>query len=304
MNWSRREFLVAGGMAAAGLALSTQPVPAASGTKAQIVVFSKIFQSLNLDYSQAAELTAEAGLNGVDCPLRPKGEIEPEKVNEDLPRYLEALKTRKLTMPMIASGITGPDSPHAEQVLRALSAHHITWYRLAPIRPDKDPEQRKKQVAETRARLKDLAAMNRQLGLTAIFQNHSPGSGYLGGDVNELADLLEGFVPEDVGAALDLGHGIVVHKKDWRPVFNRVQPHLQIAYVKDVTLDGKWVPFGEGEFTRSGWFAWLKRAGYRNPFSLHIEFDWDNGGKDRSRAALLKALQHSNRKLREWIDQA
>jgi sugar phosphate isomerase/epimerase len=304
MNWNRREFLIAGGMAAAGVALAPGLAGAAEAAKPRIVVFSKIFQSLNLNFEQAAELTAEAGLDGIDCPLRPKGEIEPEKVDQDLPKYLAALKSRGLVMPMIASGITGPDSPYTERTLRALAAHGVKWYRLAPVRPDKDPERRRQQVADLRARIKDLAAMSRQLGVTGLVQNHSPREGYLAGDVGELCDLLQGVDPREMGAALDLGHGIVVHHEGWKPLFERARPHLQIAYVKDVTSDGKWIPFGEGEFSKSGYFTWLKKIGYQAPYSLHIEFDWDQGGKERNRATLLKALRHSTVKLREWIAQA
>jgi hypothetical protein len=34
---------------------------------------------------------------------------------------------------------------------------------------------------------------------------------------------------------------------------------------------------------------------------MHIEFDWADGGKSKTRAALLKALQESARVLRSWL---
>ena len=44
-----------------------------------IAVFSKVYQELKLDFKAAADLTAEAGLDGIDCPVRSGGEIEPEQ---------------------------------------------------------------------------------------------------------------------------------------------------------------------------------------------------------------------------------
>ena len=54
---------------------------------------------LNLDFEQSAAITAEAGLNGVDVPVRPKGEVEPEKVLDELPRYAEELRRRNSQCP-------------------------------------------------------------------------------------------------------------------------------------------------------------------------------------------------------------
>lgn len=297
---SRREFLWRAGIVSTALACPLPSFTAASTTN-KIVVFSKIYQELKLSYEESAELTAQAGLHGVDCALRPGGEILPERVDEDLPRYLAALKKHGLSMPMIASGITGPDTPHTERVLNALSKAGIRYYRLAPIRPDKNPEKRSQQVTELRSRLKDLAAINKQLGVTAMAQNHSPASGYIGGDVAELGRILEGFVPAEIGAAFDLGHAIVVHGKEWPNFWQKIKSHLAVAYVKDVNSADHWVPFGQGEFASSDYFSRLKALNYTTPYSIHIEFDWHEGGKSRNRETLLKSLKHSRETLQAWL---
>jgi sugar phosphate isomerase/epimerase len=71
--------------------------------------------------------------------------------------------------------------------------------------------------------------------------------------------------------------------------------------VKDVKRGGRWVPFGTGDIGSTGYFKLLKQMGYRTPISLHIEFDWADGGKSKTRTALLTALRESAQVLRRWL---
>src|SRR5882672_12072472 len=86
----RREFVAKSIMATSGAAIApgvSFRASAAEKTSIPIVVFSKVYQTLKLTYEEAAALTTEAGLDGVDCPVRPAGEVLPERATEDLPRY-------------------------------------------------------------------------------------------------------------------------------------------------------------------------------------------------------------------------
>src|ERR1051326_1655291 len=124
-HFSRRDFLasttVAVASAVAHGAVSTSSRAAEIVRKPSplpIVIFSKVYQELNLNFEDAAALTSEAGLNGVDSPVRPRGEILPERVADDLPRYAAILKKRGLTLPLLTTAILSPASPHAEEILR------------------------------------------------------------------------------------------------------------------------------------------------------------------------------------------
>ena len=137
-NWdsgavSRREFIgsavvgatgavVLGGSGVRALAEGAFPPP--------IVVFSKVYQELQLDFAEAAAVTAEAGLAGVDCPVRVGGEILPEQAIEELPRYAEVLGKRNLKLPLLTTGITRVSSPHAEDILRTAKKLGVQFYRL------------------------------------------------------------------------------------------------------------------------------------------------------------------------------
>ena len=301
---SRREFITTSTLAASATALCSTPALsslAAEKLSPPIVVFSKVYQTLKLGFDAAAALTAEAGLDGIDCPVCPGGEILPERVTEDLARYAEALRKRNLRLPLLTTAITSAASPHAEEIVRTAKKLGAQFYRLGFIERQPDAPAGK-QVREIKAQLKDLAALNKQAGIGAIMQNHSPaGRSYVGGDLAELYEIVKDFDPAQIGVAFDIGHALVVHGDGWRQHFEALKSHLKIAYVKDVTRAGRWVPFGEGDVASTGYFTLLKQMGYRAPVSLHIEFDWNDGGKSKTRAALLKALQASSQTLSRWL---
>jgi len=170
---SRRQFLSRSVLAAVGATCGPALLPARAEDKLSppIVVFTKVYQTLSLSFEDSAAITSEAQLDGVDIPVRPNGEVEPERVAEDLPRYAEALKKRGLAMPLLTTAITAVSSPHAETTLRTAKKLGTQYYRVGFLDRDKDVP---KQIREVRAALTDLAALNQQIGLTALLQNHSP----------------------------------------------------------------------------------------------------------------------------------
>jgi len=297
---SRRHFLSSSSTAlAGGLLFSSRIVPAAaadSESKPRIVVFSKAYQVLGLSFEESAAITAEAGLDGVDVPVRPKGEIEPAKVRDDFPRYIEALRRKNLSMPLLTTAITDT-SGATEAILRMAKKFGVQFYRVGFIEREGDAS---KQVREVRAHLKELAALNKEIGITALVQNHSPsGHTYLGGDLSELQTLVDGFDPAQIGVAFDIGHALIVHKDAWREKFDGIKSHLKVAYIKDASMNGRWVPFGKGDVGKSGYFKLLREMHYHAPISLHLEYDWQQNGKTRE--ALVKALRESSAVLRQWL---
>jgi len=299
---SRRDFLTRSVLATSALALSPAGTVAALGAQSvsvPIVVFTKVYQTLNLNYDDAAAVTAEAGLDGIDCPVRPGGEVLPVRVADDLPSYIEALRRLNLQMPLLTTAITHLSSPHAETVLRIAKKLGVQYYRLGFIDRQKDLPS---QVREIRAELKDLAAFNKEIGLGALLQNHSPaGHTYFGGDLSELEQAVEGFELAQIGVAFDIGHALLVHGDAWRAHFAKLKSHFKIAYVKDVKRSGGWVPFGAGDIASTGYFGLLLQMNYQAPTSLHIEFDWTDAGKSKNRPALVRALKDSSRTLRQWL---
>jgi sugar phosphate isomerase/epimerase len=306
-SFSRRDFLARAALVCSSGALCGVSLPSFAAEKFSppITVFSKIYQDLKLDFEQAADLTADAGLDGVDCPVRPGGEILPERAVDEMPRYAEALRKRKTGMLLLTTAILSPATPHTEDILRTAKKLGIRYYRLGSVQVPRDA-QTSKQANEIKAQLKDLAALNKELGVTGLFQNHSPWgkTQVVGGDLNELFDIVKDFDPNQIGVAFDLGHALLVHGDDWRPQLEKLKRFIKVAYVKDAKKGGRFVHFGQGDFAQTGYFTLLKQMGYNAPFSIHIEFDWSDQGRDKTRAALLRALKESAGVLREWVAKA
>jgi L-ribulose-5-phosphate 3-epimerase len=304
---SRREFFFRAGLAAGGLAVGDETSAlwqAAEGISVPIVLFSKAYQPLKLNFTQAAEFTAEAGLSGVDSPVRPDGEIVPERVEDELPAYVEALRKRGLAMPYLTTAITSPASPRAEVVLRTAKKLGIERYRLGFIYRSDDASW-ERQLKEVRTQLTDLAALNKEIGIGAVMQNHSPsGKIYVGGNLHELAQIIAGFDPAQIGVAFDIAHALNVHGAGWRQGFDKIKPHLKVVYVKDINREKRFVPLGQGEVAGAGYFKLLKQAGYHAPVSLHIEYDWEPKVQPESRPALMKAVKDSLRVLQGWLAEA
>jgi sugar phosphate isomerase/epimerase len=303
---SRRDFIGRTALSATAIAASAYAIRSVLGAEKlspPIVVFSKVYQTLSLNFDDAAAVTAEAGLDGVDPPLRPAGEVLPERATEDLPRYVQAMHKHKLQLPFLTTAIVSTSSPHTEEILRTAKKLGVQYYRVGFVDREGDS---KKQITEFKAQLKDLAAMNKGIGIGALVQNHSPaGHGnYLGGDLNDMREIVADFDPTQVGVAFDIGHAIIVHKEEWRPRFEALKSHVKVAYVKDAKMAGRWVPFGEGDVGHLGYFKLLKQMGYNAPISMHIEFDWTEKGKTKNRDALVKALKDSATVLRKWLGEA
>jgi len=288
---SRRTFLArtAASLSAAALC----PANAAAVWPPPVVVFSKVFQELKLDREQAAELTEAAGLDGVDCPVRPGGEIEPDRAAEELPRYAEALRRRGRRIGLLTTHITSPASPHAETILRTARALGVRWYRTGYWRISKD---KAPNLDAIRSELRDLAAMNRELGITGVVQNHS--GAFVGGDLDQMERMLDGCHPDHIGLAFDFCHALITHGEDWVRHYERLAPRIRVVYVKDVRLPRDFVPLGEGALSRTGWVARVRGLNLESPISLHIEYDWAHGEPktpDRLAAALHRDLAVLNR---------
>src|SRR5437667_3400439 len=109
---SRRDFIKRAVGASSAVALCGSGAFSAARSSPPIVVFSKVYQALKLSFDDAAAVTAEAGLDGVDPPVRPGGEVLPEHVQDELPRYADALQKRNLYLPLLTTAITRVDSPN------------------------------------------------------------------------------------------------------------------------------------------------------------------------------------------------
>jgi len=297
---SRRTFLSTLAAAGAAAAIGSSPTAQAAGGKTgrnKIIAFSKPFQDLSPD--DTADFVADVGWDGIECPVRAGGQILPERVEEDLPKMVEALKKRNLELTVVTTDIKNPSQPLTQKILHTAKRLGITQYRVAFWTYDaKTPIP--KQLDEIRAELRDLTALNKELGMQAGFQNHSGGTrvGAAGWDVYELVKDLD---PKYTGVFFDIGHAAIEGGLSWPTQARLLRPYYMGVYAQDAlwnkTATGwknEWCPLGQGIVSRS-FFTNLMKTGYTGMFSQKHEYKWN------SRAEMKTAMKKDLAVFREWL---
>lgn len=296
---SRRAFLHAASAGAAAAAALASPARAsAAPARWKIIGFSKPFTTLS--YAATADLVADVGWDGIECPVRKNAtHIDPERVEEQLPKMVEALTSRGREVSMITTDITGV-SPLAERILGTASRLGIRRYRLGALhyvtsRPIPD------QLEEFKARLRDLAQLNHTLGIQGAVQNHS-GKDYFGAPVWDAWDAVRSLPTADMGIAFDIGHATLEGGLSWPIQARLVEPRLSVVYVKDfrwvkkaAAWEPEWCAVGEGMISPS-FFTTLGRSPYQGPICQHHEYDIG-----RTPVEHLRHFKQDLKTLRGWL---
>ncbi len=245
----------------------------AQGTapKRAVCIFTKGLQSLS--YDDMAEKVASIGVTGIEATIRKGGHIEPEQVPDELPKMVEALRKRGLEITVMASSINDASDPMTEKTLRVASQLGIKRYRLQYFRYAED-RSIKEQHAEWRGKLRDLAALNKELGIRGVYQNHA-GEKYLGAGIWDLAEVLDGISARDLAVAYDIRHATVEGGTSWPIAFRRIWPHVDTVYAKDFVWEGKKmknVPLGTGRVDYPRFLGMLNSMKFNGPISVHVEY--------------------------------
>ena len=290
---NRRQFLTTTALAAPLLAAENR------GKKRRnpYCVFTKPLQMLS--YDDLADLIAELGFDGIEGTIRPGGQITPEQVPDELPKMMAALKKRGLEMTIMASGINNADDKLNIQQLQVAAQLGIKRYRMGYHKYDlKKPVLN--QMNELRTVLKNLVALNKELGLQAIYQNHS-GSNYVGAPLWDLHELFKAHDPAHLAVGFDMSHATAEGTRAWPLHANLLRPRIGALYVKDF----RWAqnkrdncPLAEGIVDRK-YPAQLIASGYTGPINLHVEylkpFNKENVPNQ------IAAIKRDSATLKQWL---
>lgn len=269
---SRREFV---GTLALGAVAASLPVRAAeTSAKQKIIAFTKPFRTLGA--KETADLVAEVGWDGVELPVRASaGNFTPAQADELLPKFVEALRANGREVTVLTTDIIEVTST-AEKTLRLAAKLGITRYRLGVFRYEKDKPVTA-HLKEAAPRLRDLAALNKELGIRAGFQNHS-GADHMGATLWDVWSLIRDLDPRRIGFCYDIGHATLEGGLSWPTTFRLASDWLTAVFVKDFywnkTEKGwspKWCPLGEG-MVNPKFFSMLKATGYTGPICQHNEY--------------------------------
>jgi sugar phosphate isomerase/epimerase len=300
---SRRQFLqTTASLAVPALAASgTHPAAAAEKRgRNPLCFFTKHLQGLS--FEDIASLAVEMGMDGVESPIRPKGHIEPEHVEDELPKYVEALKKQGLELMIMTSGINEvSQEQRTEAVLRTAAALGVKRFRMNYYKYDlKKPIWA--QLQEVRPKLKDLIQLCQELGIQPMFQNHS-GKDYFGAPIWDMYSLMREYSPQQFSFCFDIFHATLEGGLQWPLSVALTADHWGAVYFKDFQWQGKKAegcPLGQGQVSPE--FAkMLRQRGYAGPISLHVEY-LKGDAKD---PAVLKSFREAHLRdlavLKEWM---
>jgi sugar phosphate isomerase/epimerase len=239
------------------------------------IMFSKHLQ--DMDVPAAGRAIKELGFDGVELTVRPNGHVVPERVAEDLPRAVDALRDIGLDVPAIVTDIKGKDAPYARDVCATaakVGATHLrnTAWHYRPIGHIRE------EIEAARQNAKDLEALGREHGLRFCVHAHS------GNTLTAMGGLfwylLADTDPRYVAASFDLGHltaegGI----GGWVQSIDLFQDRIGILAVKSFG----W--FSEPD-PRAGGRRWTPKlvplqqgtVQWQRAFQLLRQVGWDAGG--------------------------
>ncbi|MGY8747438.1 MAG: sugar phosphate isomerase/epimerase family protein [Pirellulales bacterium] len=247
-----------------------QPISFPEVARSPICVFTKPFNSIS--FEALADQIAVLGFDGIEAPIRKGGHIEPSQVSDKLPQLVEILAKRNLKITILTSDINDASDPVSQNVLKVASSLGIERYRMKYLKYDLN-QSITKQLSNWRPQLLDLAAVNRELGIKAVYQNHA-GNNTFGAPLWDLSMALKNISPKEIGVAYDIRHAAVEGGKSWPITFDLIWPHVDSVYVKDFVWEGKKlknVPLGTGLVPKE-FFKLLKTRNFQGPISLHEEY--------------------------------
>jgi L-ribulose-5-phosphate 3-epimerase len=250
--------------------------PRATSGTLQVGIVSRHLQWTDLD--GAIAVAKEAGFDAIEWNVRKGGHVAPERVEQELPRAVEATRQAGLAATMITTSIQDAQTPYAEAILRTAKALGIRYYRGGEYFRYDYKGDLLQQIEALKPRIASLAALNQKYGTTWAYHTHSA-PGMIGGNVWDIWSAIKDFDPASIGLNYDTGHTTARGGAGWIDAAHVAQRHIACLAIKDVTWqrrpDGRWAtefcPVGEGMVDFKAVFGYLKSVGFAGPVNIHYE---------------------------------
>ena len=285
----RRHFLQSCAVAAGAL-VAPRGAAAAAQTRAR--------PPLKLDFygrhllwlrnpDEIAAIVKEAGYEGLDINVRPgaQGHVAPDRVRQDLPPLVAAIRKHGLSVSAITPPIADVDSPFAEDILATASSIGITHYWWGTWRYNtKEPIAA--QLEALRPKVAKLAALNAKYKMTAMY--HTYAGNAVGTPIWDLLSLLKDHDPAQVGFHYDVGHMVREGANGlWALNLRAAGKYVTGVSVKDFiwvkTSEGRWrtewAPLGEGLVPLDEMAKILKEIDFFGPIESQPEYPDGMGGQ-------------------------
>jgi len=259
------------------------------------------------------QVAAEIGFDGIDITVRTGGHVLPDRVAEDLPKAVEAVRKSGLDVYMITTGISSANDPFTESILKTASSLGIHHYRTGWLHYD-NTKSVEENLENFQRQLAALAELNKKYSIYGEYQNHS--GVYFGASIWDLYTVLKRINSPWLGSQYDVLHASVEGANSWATGLKLLKPHIKSIDIKDYQWskhNGKWeaemVPLGEGMVDFKKYLGLLKQFELHTPVSLHFEYPLggaEHGNKSLtiSKEACIKVMQKDLAKLRQLIKEA
>lgn len=314
MKINRKEFLTSSMLATAGLALHMNGFgysQRVQNKKMKICVFSKHLQWLN--YQDMAVAAAEIGFDGVDLTVRAKGHVLPERVAQDLPKAVAAVRKAGLEVYVISTDIDDASDPLTDKILKTAADLGIFTYRTGWFNYKKNLDI-PANIEIFKAKFAGLQEINRKYGMHADYQNHS-GEDF-GSSIWDLWLSIKDLDPRYIGSQYDIYHATVAGAHSWPVGLELLHKFVHTTDIKDFRWElreGKWeltpVPLGEGMVDLGKYLGLVKKYNIPGPITLHC--DYRSGGSESGATTLtipgsdvLKAIKKDLMVLKELLAEA
>jgi L-ribulose-5-phosphate 3-epimerase len=295
------------GRAASAAGSAAAQVPRRTTADLPVVFFSKHLGELG--WADLGRAVREMGFAGVDLTVRPGGHVLPERVTEDLPRAVAAIRDGGSSVLMLTTGLTQVSDPAARPTMQAADAVNIRLLKAGYYRYRFEDVRR--ELRDAAAAYAGLVRLAGEAGVVFAYHNHS--GSYVGAPVWDMAEMVEPLPAASAAYYFDVRHATVEGgDAGWRLATHLVAPRLRMLAVKDFywgkRADGRWqvveCPLGEGMVNWPAFFAEIAKAGFAGPISIHVEYEPGGRTPVEKQDRMMEAAARDRARIEEWVTAA
>lgn len=253
----------------------------AAGYRGLLCFFSKHLSGM--EPRRMAGVLKEVGFTGIDLTVREGGHVAPERVADELPKVVAAIRDGALEVPMITTNLTSVKDPTARPILASAGKLSIPFckpgyfkYDLVDVRQE---------LRRAGAELRGLVELGKGCGVQLGYHNHAL---YMGAPLWDVATIIDELDPKWAGYYFDVRHATVEGGgAGWKIATHMVAPRLKMIAVKDfywgkTTRGWKVIDcsLGEGMVNWKSYLEILAKYNFQGPISFH--FEYEVGGRTAS----------------------
>jgi sugar phosphate isomerase/epimerase len=250
----------------------------------------------------------------IDLTVRSGGHVDPEQVEDALPRAAEEMGREGLRIGQITTDITDAGHKTAAAVLGTAAALGIGFYKLGYY-PYTGFGTLRQQRAEVKAKVEDIGRLSREIGIVGGFHNHS--DSFIFASLWDIDHVLQDVPPDAVGLYFDPAHAAIEGgSKGWEMGMDLLKERLVMLAVKDFVwtentgyaggrrFKVQWCPLESGNVRWPEVLQYFNRLSYDGPISLHSEYQGSHSWRGLTTDEVFAQTAEDRATLCAWMSEA